>query len=182
MKLRPKKTKSEDGGDLDEHHDVVGAGGLADAADEDDGEEEDDEEGGDVEAGVPAGGEDVFAGEVLKAEGKVGGREPLGVEVDAEPVEEVDDVRGEADGDAHVGEGVLEDEVPADDPGDELAEGGVGVGVGRAGDGDHAGEFGVAEAGEARRRMRRARARGRGRGRRRGGRRRLQDGRGGRQG
>ena len=49
---------------------------------------------------------------------------------------------------AHVGAGVLEDEVPADDPGDELAEGGVGVGVGGAGDGDHAGELGVAEAGE----------------------------------
>ena len=97
MKLRPKKTKSEDGGDLDQHHDVVGAGGLADAADEDDGEEEDDEEGGDVEAEVPAGGEDVFAGEVLQAEREVGGGEPLGVEVDAEPVEEVDDVRGEAD-------------------------------------------------------------------------------------
>ena len=55
---------------------------------------------------------------------------------------------GESDGDAHVGEGVFEDEVPADDPGDEFAQGGVGVGVGRAGDGDHAGEFGVAEAGE----------------------------------
>ncbi len=149
MKLRPKKMKSEDGSDLDQHHDVVGAGGFADAADEDDGEEEDDEEGGDVEAGVPAGGEDVFAGEVLQAEGKVGGGEPLGIEVDAEPVEQIDDVRGEADGDAHVGEGVLEDEVPADDPGDEFAEGGVGVGVGGAGDGDHAGEFGITEAGEA---------------------------------
>ena len=45
-------------------------------------------------------------------------------------------------------EGVLEDEVPADDPGDQLAERRVGVGVGRPGDGDHAGELGVAEAGE----------------------------------
>ena len=67
MKLAPKVTKSEDGGDFDEHHDVVGAGGLADAADEDDGEDHDDEEGGDVEAGVPAGGVDVVAGEVLQA-------------------------------------------------------------------------------------------------------------------
>ena len=55
---------------------------------------------------------------------------------------------GEADADAHVGEGVFEDEVPADDPGDEFAEGGVGVGVGRSGDGNHGREFGVAEAGE----------------------------------
>ena len=50
--------------------------------------------------------------------------------------------------DAHVGEGVFEDEVPADDPRDELAHGGVGIGVGGAGDGDHAGQLGVAEAGE----------------------------------
>ncbi len=75
--------------------------------------------------------------------------------MDAEPVQQIDDVRGEADADAHVGEGVFEDEVPADDPGDEFAERGVGVGVGGAGDGDHAGELGVAEAGEARRRWRR---------------------------
>ena len=38
--------------------------------------------------------------------------------MDAEPVEEVDDVGGESDRDAHVGEGVFEDEVPADDPGE----------------------------------------------------------------
>ena len=66
-----------------------------------------------------------------------------------EPVEEIDDVGGEADRDAHVGEGVLEDKIPADDPGDEFAEDGVGVGVGGAGDGDHAGELSVTEAGEA---------------------------------
>ena len=55
---------------------------------------------------------------------------------------------GETDGDAHVGEGVLEDKVPANDPCDELAHGGVGVGVSGAGDGDHACEFRIAEAGE----------------------------------
>jgi len=57
-------------------------------------------------------------------------------------------VGGKPHGDAHVGEGVLEDEVPANDPGDKLAERGVGVGVSGARDGDHAGELGVAEAGE----------------------------------
>ena len=57
-------------------------------------------------------------------------------------------VRGEADADGHVADGVFEDEVPADDPGDQLAHGGVGVGVGAAGDGDHRGQLGVAEAGE----------------------------------
>ncbi len=69
--------------------------------------------------------------------------------MDAEPVEQIDDVRGEADADGHVTDGVFENEVPADNPGDEFAHGGVGVGVGAAGDGDHRGEFGVADGSEA---------------------------------
>ena len=68
--------------------------------------------------------------------------------MDAEPLEQRLDVRGEANADAHVGEGVFEDQVPADDPCDQFAERGVGVGIGRAGDGNHRGEFGVAEAGK----------------------------------
>ena len=55
---------------------------------------------------------------------------------------------GEANADAHVGAGVFKDQIPADDPCDELAERGVGVGVSRAGDRNHGGQFGVAEAGE----------------------------------
>jgi len=66
----------------------------------------------------------------------------------AEPIEQVDDVGGEADADAHVGAGVFENQIPADDPGDELAEGGVGVGVGRAGNGNHGGQLGIAKAGK----------------------------------
>ena len=146
--VRAGADEEEDGAEFEQDHDVVGAGGLADATDEDDGDEEDDEEGGDVEAEVPAGGVDVVAGEILEAAGEVGGGDPAGGGVDAEPVEEVHYVCREAYGHAHVGAGVLEDEVPADDPGDELAEGGVGVGVGGAGDGDHGRELGVAEAGE----------------------------------
>ena len=48
-------------------------------------------------------------------------------------------------------------QVPADDPGDELAEGGVGEGVGRAGHRHGGGELGVAERGQRRRRRRRRR-------------------------
>ena len=44
--------------------------------------------------------------------------------------------------------GILEDQVPADDPGDELAHRGVRIGVRAAGDRDHRGEFGVAKPGE----------------------------------
>src|SRR5262249_36422922 len=43
---------------------------------------------------------------------------------------------------------VLEDEIPADDPGDELAKRRIAVGVSATGDGNHARELGVTEAGE----------------------------------
>ena len=68
--------------------------------------------------------------------------------MEAEPVEQIDDMGGKADADGHVGAGVFEDQIPADDPGDQFAHGGVGVGIGRAGDGNHRGEFGITEAGE----------------------------------
>src|ERR1700675_239739 len=41
--------------------------------------------------------------------------------------------------------GVFGGEVPADNPREEFAKGGVGVGVGAAGQRDHGGEFGVAK-------------------------------------
>src|ERR1700730_14725278 len=65
------------------------------------------------------------------------------------PIQETYDVRGETDADGHVADGVFEDEIPADDPGDEFAHGGVRVGVGAAGDGDHGCELGVADRSEA---------------------------------
>src|SRR6185437_15468930 len=45
-------------------------------------------------------------------------------------------------------EQILQDQVPPDDPGDELAERCVTVGVGASGDRNHRRKFGVAEAGE----------------------------------
>ena len=65
-----------------------------------------------------------------------------------EPIEHVDQVRGESHAHRHVADGVLQDEVPADDPGDQFAHGGVGVGVGAAGDGDHRSQLGVTQPGE----------------------------------
>ena len=62
-----------------------------------------------------------------------------------------------ADGDRRDRDAVLEDQVPADDPGDELAERRVAVGVGRAGDRDRRGQLGVGQ--RARRRTSRRRAR-----------------------
>ena len=52
-------------------------------------------------------------------------------------------------GDRDVAHGVLEDQVPADDPRHEFTQGGVGIRVGAARDGDQGGELGVAERGKA---------------------------------
>ncbi len=62
--------------------------------------------------------------------------------------EKILEVTGPAIGDGGGANGVFENEVPADDPGDNLAQGSVGIGIGRSGDGGHGGEFGVAEAGK----------------------------------
>src|SRR5215469_5602412 len=46
-------------------------------------------------------------------------------------------------------EGVFEDQVPADNPSDQLAQSRVGIGVGAARNGDHRREFGIAETRES---------------------------------
>ncbi len=56
--------------------------------------------------------------------------------------------RDHPDRDRGGGEHVFQHQVPADEPGDELAQGRVAVGVGAARDRHHGGEFGVAQAGE----------------------------------
>src|SRR5262245_50296589 len=68
--------------------------------------------------------------------------------MDTEPVKQVDHVGGEANADGHVADGVFENEVPTDDPGDDFAHGRVGVSVGAARDGNHGSEFGIADRGE----------------------------------
>ncbi len=60
-------------------------------------------------------------------------------------VEEVDEVGRPADRDEAGRDHILEDEVPADDPGGELAHRSVAVRVCRPGDGDHGGQLCVAK-------------------------------------
>jgi len=141
--------KDDDGDELDRDHDVVGAGRLLNATDEDYGEQEHDEKCRDIETEVPAGIIEDVALQVCQSVGEIGGGYPTHRRMQAEPIEKIDHMGGEADAHGHVGAGVFEDEVPADDPGYELAECGVRVGVGRSGDGDHGGQLGVAEPGEA---------------------------------
>ena len=68
--------------------------------------------------------------------------------VDAEIMQQRDNIARPADGDGGGAHGVFEDEVPTDDPGEDLAQGRIGIGVGAAGDRQKRGEFGVAQADE----------------------------------
>src|SRR2546428_6515776 len=63
-------------------------------------------------------------------------------------IHECREVSGPTNGDCRSAEEILEDQIPTDDPGDELAEGRIAVSVCTAGDRDHAREFGAAEASE----------------------------------
>ena len=49
------KDEDQDGGDLDQNQNVIGAGRLTNAAHQHDSEQHDHQEGGNVEAEVPAG-------------------------------------------------------------------------------------------------------------------------------
>ncbi len=50
---------------------------------------------------------------------------------------------GPADGHGRRADGIFEDQIPADDPGQEFAHGCVGICVGAAGDGNHGSEFAI---------------------------------------
>ena len=113
----------------------------------------DDHHGRDVEHGAGAGpafGEQApdvppgvrGRGMVVRREVKAGG-----ITI-PRSLQEGDDVARPADGDGGGGKQILENQVPADDPGDEFAQRGVAVSVGRPGDGDHGRELGVAQAGK----------------------------------
>ncbi len=147
-KRAPGDDEYQDRGDLEQNHDVVGPGGFADTPDQHDGQNQHDKKGGKIEAQMPAWLVDRVALQVGEAGGQEGGRDPTRAGAHAEPIHEVDNVGGEANAHRHVADGVLQDEIPAYDPGDQFAHGGVGVGVGAAGDGNHRGELGIAEPGE----------------------------------
>ncbi len=66
-------------------------------------------------------------------------------QVNPEPREERVEITAPGDGHSHVTHGVFEDQVPANDPGDELAQRGIGVGVRTARLRDHGGQLGVAQ-------------------------------------
>ena len=139
---------------------------LPDADHQDHGDERHDEEGrqvGDdgeaeqVRRGREGGGE-VLAGRVGGARARPRPRPcgPIGSRSRARRAcetpkwrQQLAEVARPADRHPDVAHRVLDDQVPADDPGHQLAQRGIGVGVGRARDRHHGGELGVAERREA---------------------------------
>ena len=126
------KDHEDDDHQLDGHERSVGPRTFADAEHEDGRDDGHDQDRGEIEDSAAEG----VVGQGFGNLRDVAGREQL-VQV-ARPG------RGHR-GAAH---GVFEDQVPADDPGEDFAQRGVGIGVGAAGHGGHGGELGVAQGGQ----------------------------------
>ena len=137
---RSAEDEEDDDGELDDDDDVVEAGGFTDPDHEEDGGGQADEDGGEVEEGSTLGPNAVVEDQRRGTEG--------GWDIDAEVVEEFDGIARPSDGNGGRGEQVFQNKVPANDPGEEFAEAGIGVGVGATGGGNHGGVFGIAEAGK----------------------------------
>jgi hypothetical protein len=139
---------------LDDDDEVVEAGGLLDADDEECRHEADEKHCRQVDdrAGLsePFGlGQDACSIEFRGLgilEWRVGQRRG---HVDPECLShEGREIPRPTHGDGRCAEQILEDQIPADDPGDELAEGRIAIGVRASRDGNHARELGVAQTGE----------------------------------
>ena len=70
---------------------------------------------------------------------------PLVWKAQSEPIEHAISILAPCGGDSRCRNGVFEDEVPTDDPGNEFPHGGIGIGVGAAGNRNHRGELRVTE-------------------------------------
>src|SRR5882762_3166679 len=83
--------------------------------------------------------------EIRKTARKISGSNPSKAGVHAEPIQQINNVRGKPDADCHIAYCVFQDEVPANNPGNELAHGSVSVRVGAAGDRNHGRQLSVAD-------------------------------------
>src|ERR1700732_3939024 len=107
-KMQTKSHENQDSDDLQHHHNVVGFGGFANSAHQYDGEQHHDNERRPVETEMPAGTVKWVALQVTQAARKVSRDDPAHGWVNAEPVQKIDYVRGEAHADGHVRNCVLE--------------------------------------------------------------------------
>ena len=123
--------EGQEGGKLQDHQDNVGVGALADPDQEDAGHRQGDEDRGQVDQPSRLACQEA-AGQ--------GGRQD-----DAASLQEALGVAGPAHRHRRADHGVLQDQAPADDPGDQFAHARVGIGIGAARMGHEGGHLGVAE-------------------------------------
>ncbi len=126
---------------LEDHHREIRAARFLDADVADPGQRQHDRDRGQVEQ--CAGRDEMVVGE---RERRIGQRRR---QVDAEVIEQAREIAGPADRDGRCRDAVFEHHVPADEPGDELAERRVRIRVRAAGHRDQRRELGVAERREA---------------------------------
>jgi len=124
----------DDDGDFDSDNDGVNRGRLGDALDEQQRHDEQDDQRGRVDDAVDS------RGTGLQRRVTPGPRNQVR--------ENIVEVFRPIDGKRSSAQAVFENERPADDPGNQLAHGDVGIGVGAASDGNHRGEFRIAQARE----------------------------------
>ena len=135
---------------LDDHHDVVRARALADADVEQPGDRQHDERGGNVQQDGNAGDPRRRLQQPVDRRDRAEERRAIAVcqavgQRNPEPGEQRREIAAPGDRDRDVADRVFENQVPADDPRDELAQRRVRVGVGAAGLRDHRGQLGVAQ-------------------------------------
>ena len=147
--LHAHEDERQNGRDLQDDHHVVGLGRLANAAYQHHRQQHDNQERGKIETEVPARRVKHIAAYPGQPARQVRRRDPAQIRMPAEPVEHVHQMRGEAHAYRHVADRIFQNQVPADDPCDQLTHGRVGVGIGAARDRDHGRQFGVTQRGEA---------------------------------
>ena len=123
--------EDHDGGELDEHHRRVEPGRFAHADGQQHRQQQHDDHGRHIDDAA--------------VERCVGQRVR---QMQAEEFEDLAEISGPADGDGGGGDGVFQDQVPADDPRDQFADAGIGIAVGAARAADGARELGIGERGE----------------------------------
>jgi len=128
----------KDNANLDDDDDAIDEGRLLGPANKQTREQQQDEHRGDVRHPVHTGVVGHFEWRMR----------PLIWNAQAEPVEHAIEVFAPGDGDRRRAHGIFQNQIPTDDPGNELAHGGVGIGVGAPCDGDHRGELGVTKTGK----------------------------------
>ena len=140
-----KEDKQQDRRNLHQHHDVVGSCGLAYSANQHYRQQQHNQKRGNVESRMPARSIDILALQILQAQWQISRREPLWRQRHPDPVQQSNHMRGKAHAHAHVAERILQDQIPPNDPRNQLTERRVGIGVRRSRNGDHRRQLRIAE-------------------------------------